>query len=138
MSDYKFNIFKDVFEKMLEKGVINGVFVKMGEVPVSVGKLGFMFFGNKLGAEIDSAIPFAVDYYGYVKKTKGLIKQIVEEQKKLKSPYQLRVIKDTNFIHFSAIKIEQIAKLEISLLPGFLMFKKEMLDARGFKHNYSF
>lgn len=120
------------FEKMIvEVGVKADLLGKKNLISVKRSRLRNTSFGMMMGNLVDSDIPFAIDYYGYVKVSKGLKKLIEEEQKKLKHPRQLRVM-ETTLVHFASIKIEDVSQIGIELAAGFSLFKRSLIKQRGF------
>lgn len=127
------NMFKYIieFEQMLAEGIKNKTFQKAELVSVRGSRLGKTKFGILLGFTIDSSEEFVIDYYGYFKRSRGFNSRI-QILKKETPGKQIKAIQVTA-IHFASIRIEQIAKLDSSLVEGFPKFKSFILDKRGFK-----
>ena len=121
------------FEQMIAKGVKDQTFNKTEIVSIRGSKLGKTKFGILLGFTIDSNTEFAIDYYGYFKRSRGFNSKITVLKKEIKAK-QLKAVA-TIVIHFASIRIEQIAKLDASLVGGFPAFKNFILEKRGFRKN---
>lgn len=123
------------FEQLIATGVSTGLIGKEELVSVYGTRLGKTKFGTLLGFIIDSDINFAIDYYGCIKKSNGLIRQILQDKKDFK-PGQLYKVFST-VVHFPSIKIEQIAELNSDFLSSFMQLKKTILQKRGFRCSLS-
>jgi len=106
---------------------------KVERISVREGKLFNSRFGVLMGRVIESPEVFAVDYYGYVKKTRGFYRMVESISGSTKG--QVKCV-EVPVIHFAALRVEKIAKLAPDLVAEFPSLKKEILDARGFKHKY--
>jgi len=120
--------------QVIAKGIDVGCLGKKEIISVRDGKLAASPFARKMGRLVPHSAPFAVDYYGYVKKSNGLLAYIGETQREF-SGAQIKGI-PAAVVHFAAIRVEKIAKLAPELVADFPRFKKEILDARGFQHKY--
>jgi hypothetical protein len=128
MEEEKWKDYLEQFEsKVMLAGVFKRVFGKETMVPVKDGKLSKTDFGKFLGKEIDSHTINAFDYYGHIKKSKGLLATIEAHDQ-----FELKSIK-SNMVHFASVKIEHIADLCPNLVVDFPKFKRFLLDLRGFK-----
>jgi hypothetical protein len=101
---------------------------------VTPGKLHKTRFGDKMGLYTESPIAFAIDYYGHLKKSSTLVQEIDEIRKQCFG----KQVKAMTFwvIHFASIRIETVAQLNHRLVSGFPLFKREILDTRGFKTKF--
>ena len=121
----------ELFEKnVIIKGVESGLFKDNKiMVPVKNGGLDSTQFGKFLKNQLDYDGILVIDYYGLLKKSSGFTKKHTGlkdmEIKRLKA----------NVVHFASIKIEDIAKLDKSLMVDFPGFKKYLVDLRGFKRS---
>ena len=127
--------YREEFErKVIIAGIEQNCLGKSERVSANSGRLSAKPFGDKMGVEVNTDIVCAIDYYGHIKKSngfgnmmRGLRKRFFGKQIKF-----VRVI----VVHFASIRLEKIAKLAPDLIAKFPKFKKEILDARGFVHNY--
>lgn len=108
--------------------VSKGLLVKKSFVSVRNGKL-FSSMSPLFGYEIKSALEFAVDYYGYVKKSTGLLITIMDLMSE--PGVQVSAV-STCVIHFASIKIELIMDVAPSMVQVFPVLKREILIKRGF------
>lgn len=130
----EFDKYLKSFEKrVVARGIAEGSLGKTEQVSVRPDKLSALPFGEKMGEVIDHHASFAIDYYGYIKKSKGFFNQAGELAKSTeKQPKDMRVV----IVHFASVRVEKVAKLAPSLVADFPGFKKEILDTRGFNHKY--
>lgn len=123
------------FRKYLEKfeskvvvgGIEGGMFDKISMVPVRKGKLDKTTFGDTLGTQFEYDKPAAIDYYGLIKKSTGLVDQVSSNHE-----LQVRAVK-APIVHFASIKIEWISDLAPDLVRDFPKFKKKIVSLRRFK-----
>lgn len=137
----QFNEYVKLFEQAVVGGVEKQVLGRVRPVPVTPGRLQKRKIRFALGDEIDTEFVLAIDYYGYIKKSRGLIKlikEILEEQK----GKQVKMI-DVQLVHFNSIRLEVLARLvsvlcleHSNIIADFGNFKKAILDAREFNHKY--
>jgi len=128
IGEYDFLTYKKLFEiDFISGGVLTGVFLKEENVSLRNGSLAKTKFGDKMGAIIESPQMFAIDYYGYVKKSAGLYSYVRELH-----AGQVKIIK-TILVHFAALTIECIAVNAPELAECFPRFKKDVLGYRGFQ-----
>lgn len=125
--------YRDKFEiDIVLKGLQLGVFSGKKQVPVSRSRMAYTSFAKKLGLFVVSSSIFAIDYYGYLKKSSGFIDAFCNQKilrgKQLKSAY-------VDVVHFASIKMEDISYLDSNMLKDFPEFKKVILTARGFNKN---
>jgi len=127
--------YRQLFEnKVVAGGVQLGCLGMMGKVSTRIGRLSAQSFGKLMGLVFESQVSCAVDYYGHIKKSTALLDQISRVGRVLPN-VQIKMI-PTVLVHFSSIRIEKIARLAPDLVAGFPLFKKTILDARGFSHGY--
>jgi hypothetical protein len=116
---------------VLAVAVDGGLIGKRETLPLRPGKLSRSQFGRKVGLTFESAVSFAVDYYGMLKKSSALISEVEWVRKQLDGK-QVKTIEGI-IIHFASLRIEHIARLNPSLTSMFPVFKKNLLESRGFK-----
>lgn len=129
-----FTVYRDEFEKALVRGVITEVLGSLKPVPILPGKLSRKRIGKTMGSRIETDEVVVIDYYGYMKKSRGFgtfVKEVQLDQK----GKQVKMI-NAPIVHFNSIRLEVIAKISPELVQKFGDFKKAVLDAREFKHNY--
>jgi hypothetical protein len=129
-----FEKYKTLFEEAVAEGVYKGLLGSVKSVPVSPGKLSRRTIGTVLGEIIEVDTALVIDYYGYMKKSKGfndLVGEVIESL----SGRQVKMI-EAPVVHFNAVRLEVLAKIAPDLVSGFGDFKKAVLDAREFNHNY--
>jgi hypothetical protein len=128
MKNEEFKTYLAKFEKeIIVQGIQSGKLGKTMMVPIRRGKLDSTDFGKKLGTVFAYAEPAAIDYYGFIKKSSGLIDNFASN-----TEMQIRAIK-APMVHFASIKIEYVSDLSSELVEGFPEFKKELVLLRGFK-----
>lgn len=130
-----FEQYKLEFETAVALGVKLQLLGSVKPVPVPAGKLQKRTIGQVLGVEIATQEVLAIDYYGYTKKSSGfwgLVRDVMEDQK----GKQIKMV-EAPLVHFNSIKLEVLAKIAPEVVPRFGDFKKAVLDAREFKHNYT-
>jgi hypothetical protein len=128
-----FNKYMKTFERAVVQGVRDGLLGTLRPVPVTPGRLSRKRIGKALGRDIDSELPVVIDYYGFMKKSKGFhlsAKEVTEETGK-----QVKTI-EAPVVHFNSLRLEVLGKINPDLIQQFGDFKKAILDAREFKHNY--
>lgn len=130
-----FNEYRQDFEtRVVVAGIIRGLLGHTKRVRVKPGKLEKKTFGLRLGTQLDTTILCVIDYYGLMKKSEGFdykVRQVYEAV----PDRQVRSI-DAPVVHFAGIRLEEVAKLAPDLVADFARFKKQILDLRGFNHNY--
>lgn len=130
-----FEKYRDDFEqRIIVCGVKSQYFGRREQVPINSGRLSRQLFGSLMGKTISSSEVLAVDYYGFLKKSDGFFTYLTELRSSLVGK-QIKLIK-VPVVHFAAIRLEKVAKLAPDLVSSFSQFKKTILDARGFVHNY--
>jgi hypothetical protein len=129
-----FDSYAEKFEQAVALGVSSGVLGKTKSVPVHPGKLAKKKIGQVLGEQISVGSVVVIDYYGYMKKSYGF-KLMVKEVIATLDGKQLKMV-EAPVVHFNSIRLEVLAKIAPGLVAGFAEFKKAILDAREFNHNY--
>ena len=114
--------------------VSNGTIGKRDTIPVRVGRLSRTVFGQKIGLTFESDVSFAVDYYGMLKKSTSLCKEIEWVQEQFTGT-QVKTV-ESLIIHFASVRIEHVARFCPNLIAGFPNFKRTVLEARGFKPKF--
>jgi hypothetical protein len=134
-ADIGFRQYLKAFEnRVVIPGIIEGCFGKIEQVHVGPGKLARLPFGKRMGGYIRTNEVLVIDYYGYAKKSAGFAAKIMDMKKKY-SGKQIKMVR-APVVYFASIRLEKVAKLAPDLVASFSWFKKQILDARGFKHNY--
>jgi hypothetical protein len=123
------------FEAAIAEGVRNGSFGSFKMVPVLPGKLSTRRIGKTLGLVIDTDDLLVIDFYGYLKKSRGFA-DLAKEVAFSMSGKQVKMV-EAPVVHFNSVRLEVIARIDGDLVPDFGRFKKAVLDAREFQHNYS-
>lgn len=127
----KFKEYRDKFElEIIEKGIDLGIFTKEKQVSIVKPRLACTAFAKKMGLVSNSYKLFAIDYYGYLKKSKGFIESFHKNRSLMKKK-QLKSA-GAVVIHFAAIKMEDVAKINSDMLKDFPRFKQIILQHRGF------
>lgn len=103
--------------------------VKTSDIPVSGCKLYRSHFGEKMGYVVETDMVLTIDYYGYLKKSRGLIELI-------NGCGNIKIIK-SQVIHFASIKIEDVVNAtdNVEVIVSFPKLKDMILKARGFRKN---
>jgi len=123
-----FKSYLHTFEKsVVISGVENGVFTKEGKVAVKECKLCNTPFGEFIDTKLKYNRPMAIDYYGLIKKSAGMM-AIVDGYKNIEIKSIIVPI-----VHFASIKHEHISSLAPELLSMFSGFKEYLIELRGFK-----
>ena len=117
---------------VIEQGVSSEILGRISRVPVAKGRLASTVFGRFMGPWIQSDVPFAVDYYGLLKRSSGLYQEIMRLQRGLLVGRQLKII-SAPVVHFASIKLDHMSRLAPHLLMEFSVFKETILKARGFQ-----
>ncbi len=122
-----------IFEtEFVPEGLHKGILGKSWLISIREGKLSRTTFGQLLGTTVESTVPFALDYYGHIKKSKGLILYINSKLIALKGR-QLKKVEST-IIHFASITIEDISEIteDPLIITKFSEFKQILLKNRGY------
>ena len=128
MNDNNFKEYLYAFEKsIMIPGVERDVFTKEGKVAVKECKLCNTPFGEFVGTVLEYNRPMAIDYYGLIKKSTGMM-DIVNGYKNIEIKSIIVPI-----IHFASIKHEHISSLSPELLSMFTEFKDHLVQLRGFR-----
>lgn len=117
-----------------EVGATQNVLGRDELVPVSSCRLEKTRFGRLMGWRIDSDFPFAINYYGYIKRSTGFFASFQAARAMAKEAQIKSLV--VPVVNFASIKLEKMARLAPTLVVDFAAFKKAILDARGFKHQY--
>jgi hypothetical protein len=128
--------YSELLEKrVIERGIADGIFSKEELVSARPGRLAKTRFGRSLGQKCSSDLEFVVDYYGYLKKSDGLLKSISKLQSEMIGK-QVKMV-STIVVHFASLKIEEVARISQSprVVAGFPLFKNELLEMKGFIKN---
>ena len=126
----RFKKLVDDFEKnIIVKGIESKRFSKSDTLSTKNCKLANHNFGRSLGDVIDTDFVLIIDYYGYLKRSRGFIDGIIDSKGD-----QLKEI-TTHVVHFASIKMEDIAAMtsDISVMLDFPRLKHEILVLRGFR-----
>jgi len=118
------------FETILSNAVSTGSIGMFGFVSCKDQKLAKTRYAKELGLFVPSEIIFAIDYYGYVKKTLGLSNEIAARRKEFLGK-QLKAIK-TVVVYFASLKIEKITEFSPDFVRHFPELKRTILKKRGF------
>jgi hypothetical protein len=130
-----FEEYREDFEKALVIGMDRNLLgIRWKQVPVTQGRLSKRKIAKVLGKQINTGRVLVVDYYGYMKKSKGFSKMMKGVITSFKGK-QLKTI-EVPVVHFNSVRLEILAKIAPELIEDFSKFKKTILDARGFNHNY--
>jgi len=130
MNRAEFESYMTLFEReVVADGVTLRVLGRPELVPVRNGRLSRTMFGRVLGARVRSDEQFALDYYGLLKKSTGLIQQV-----ETVTGMQIKMI-ETTVVHFASIRIEAVASLAPNLVKEFPIFKGLVLQWRRFPKN---
>jgi len=125
-----FDSYMTLFESdVIEVGIKRGLFSRQEFVPMRDGRLSRTMFGRVLGTRVRSSHPFAVDYYGLMKKSTGLLAQVG-----MATGVQVKMV-ETVVVHFASVRIESIAFLAPKLVQDFPIFKQLVLQWRRFPKN---
>jgi hypothetical protein len=119
---------------VLEAVVSSGTAGKRDTLPVRPGKLSRTSFGKRVGTTFESSVSFAIDYYGMLKRSTALLQEIQWVRDQL-SGRQVKTV-ESLVIHFASIRIEHVARFNPHLIAGFPIFKKSILESRGFKPQF--
>jgi hypothetical protein len=130
-----FEKYKFDFENAIRLGIENNILGVTKPVPAHIGKLHKRKICKVMGVEIATDVVMAIDYYGYMKKSRGFNSQVKEVMENYKGS-QVKLL-DAKVVHFNSVRLEVLAKLAPELVTQFGDFKKAVLDAREFNHNYN-
>jgi len=106
------------------RGISVGRFTKKCNVPTKHCKLSKTSFSTDMGKFVNTDEVLTVDYYGYLKKSKGFKEEFPEKG-----------IVWSSVVHFAAIRIEDVASIttNANIIAAFPKLKNEILIRRGFK-----
>jgi len=120
----------DSFEKrVIIQGLYEGKLGKLGMITIRECKLSNTQFGKFVGTSLEYSVPMAIDYYGLIKKSTGVLK-VVDGYKNVEIKSILIPV-----VYFASIRHEDIMDLANDLLNDFPLFKKFLIELRGFKAN---
>lgn len=119
---------EDFEKKVIVASIGNDGIFKKRQVPAKKGRLFKSEFADFVGYTIDHQDVFAIDYYGFFKKSTGFIEKMTS--------FKDIEIKSMNVpvAHFASIKVELLSDIAPELVVDFSAFKRHLLDIRGFKH----
>lgn len=130
----EFERYRDDFEeRVIIAGLELGEFGIIRDVSAQPGKLDGREFGRRMGDTLESDLVCVLDYYGYLKKSRGFKMRIAVGERALRG-WPIKALRAT-IIHFAGVRLELVAELAPDLVRGFVRFKGEILDLRGFRHN---
>lgn len=133
MGNINFLNYLNKFEKVIAAGVTQNIIGKTTLVNVREGKFACTKYARTLGERVNSEVPFVIDYYGYLKRSKGFIILIRDKEEAIRNR-QIKCV-HAKVVYFASLKIEEIAEVTASqyLRSGFSEFKKLILYWRGFE-----
>lgn len=126
----KFHILINNFEKnIVVKSIIQKRFSRKEIIATKNCKLFNYDFGKMVGSIIDTEIVLIIDYYGYLKRSRGFLKKMRSKGRPF--PKELRAY----VVYFASIKMEDIAIMtsDVSVMLDFPRLKNEILILRGFR-----
>lgn len=115
--------------RIIIPGLEKKMFCKEVMITLKNGKLANTAFGKFIGNLLECEEILAVDYYGHIKKSKGLL-DMVEKYKGIEIKSVL-----VPTVYFASVKNEHITELAPHLLNDFPLFKAYLIQLRGFKIN---
>ena len=113
--------------RVIIPGAVNSRFGKEGMVTLKNGKLYNTAFGKFIGNLLECEEILAIDYYGHIKKSSGMLK-VIENYKGIEVKSIMVPV-----VYFASVKNEDITALAPELMDGFPLFKKQLIELRGFK-----
>lgn len=129
-----FDEYRSEFERrVIVAAVTQGELGVSRDVSVQPGKLDEDEFGKKMGDALDTELLCVLDYYGYMKKSRGFQIRVLTAKRALRD-WPIRAL-EAPVVHFAGVRLELVAELAPDLVRGFVRFKRRILDLRGFKHN---
>lgn len=123
-----FDEYVQFFESNIALSVSRGTIGKATRGPVRDNALLDTPFGQTMGVEIDSTVPFIIDYYGYLKRSRGQNKMMKDL-----APDKRHVF--ATVVHFSSLHLDTINRVAPAMMSKFADFKCTIIEARGFKKN---
>ncbi len=118
-----FNMYLKKFEeRVIITGILSGCFGKKETVTAKECRLSRTTFGKILGKELQTKEICALDYYGLLKKSRGLYLLISQINDSTQG--QVKDVGEISIVHFASIKIEKVAQLAPDLVSYFPAFKK--------------
>lgn len=125
---------QDFEATVLAQAILSGAVGRRETLPVRAGKLSKTGYGKVIGPKFDSDVSFAVDYYGLLKRSTALLKEIEWLRDQL-SGRQVKTV-ECLVVHFASVRIEHVARYNQNLVAEFPMFKSELLAVRGFRTKF--
>ena len=119
----------DFENRVIIAGIENGSFGKKNKVPIKDCKLCKTNFGKFVGKELNYNTPVAIDYYGLIKKSKGIF-SVIDQYSGIEIKSMIVPV-----VYFASIKNEDLSTLAPELLENFGSFKKHLIKLRGFGSN---
>jgi hypothetical protein len=124
-----FQNFLSIFEDMVSEMVSSGLIGTMTELTRRAGKNSASTeFRSLLGSDIESNIVFAVDYYGYIKRSTALTR-LFETMQERTLPSQVKAM-NVPMVFFNSIPVQLVASLYPEWLSVFEEFKSFMVSQR--------
>jgi len=116
-------------EKVIIPGVEKNILGKKGMITLKNCKLSNSPFGKFVGNVLECEQVLAIDYYGHIKKSKGLL-DVVDKYHGIEVKSILVTV-----VYFASVKNDHILDLAQDLMDDFPLFKKHLIELRGFKTN---
>ncbi len=124
LTNEMFEYLKKFERKIVIPGYERGLFGKIQSVATRRGKLDKSNFSNVVRTNFKYGKPFAIDYYGLIKKSSGFLD--ISSLKRI----PLKTSIDAPLVHFASIKIEHISRIDREMLIDFPRFKEAIVNAR--------
>ena len=120
------------FEEVISQGVARGLVGKSMQVNVREGRFAKTEFARFMGSIIESEVPFVIDFYGHLKRSRGFIALLDSKSSQIQNR-QIKSIQ-TMVVFFASLKIEDISILttDAQLRGTYSDFKQMILRRRGF------
>jgi hypothetical protein len=120
-------------EQVIVNGVKSGRWDKTVDVPIKNCRLAATDFGKSMGLVVSTDLVLVVDYYGYLKKSKGFLNDVETLRK---GDHDSKMY-GSRIVYFASITIEDIAAIctNINVIASFPKLKNEILVKRGFWKN---
>jgi len=135
MGDRRLLEYMQEFEAtVLASAIVIGTAGRRETLPVRPGKLSRTQFGNVVGDRFYSDVSFAVDYYGLLKRSTALLREIDWLREQL-SGKQIKTV-ECMVVHFASVRIEHVARYNLKLTAEFPLFKSALLLLRGFRTKF--
>lgn len=133
MATLNFHDYLERFEVMIHDAVLAGQLGKMELVSVRPPRLESAYFGRVMYSSMDFDEPFAINYYGLIKRSRGFLDQLNEACYELRGK-QLKMM-ETTVVHFASVKMEDLNYLTANeqTIGHFPQFKAMVLGHRNFR-----